>query len=134
MNWKEIFFKYCDWCKSKYGTEIHLYPIQNPESPNILNFYCDGATFFDEADGWSGIDFYYEESCPYDILLCVLIHEIGHVMCFNHHPCGKLHSEEDAWFWGEFLLDQNNVPDCFDLVKAEALDSYVEITEISYQQ
>ena len=127
MNWESIFLKYRKYVEHTFNTEVTIYvdPYQKPLFKKI-DFFVDGCAFVD--DEFSQIDLYVESFDRYDLLLSVLIHEIGHVICWNKYRDD--HTEEDAWMHGKSILEQNEIPECFDLVKMEALATYVKSAEV----
>jgi hypothetical protein len=129
MTWESIFRKYCEYAKTILNvSDINTFIDEGQETLfEKIDFFVDGCAFIE--DDWKVIDLYTESHDRYDLLLCVLIHEIGHVICWNKY--GYDHTEEDAWDNGGSILEQNEIPECFDLVKVEALSSYARIAKIS---
>lgn len=121
--WVNKFHNLVDMLSDKFGIEINLFP----EIPKHL--YVDdedlpynGTAFLDEEEGQHMIDLYGNLDKFPSELICVLIHEFGHILAYT--AFGKDHSESDAWLMGKAYIKDEFIPPNFDNIMNECLETY----------
>lgn len=86
----------CDFIQHTLNVEIKTFPLSDvPENCRWVE-PINGCVFFAEEPGQNHmIDLYFDETTNMDSVISALIHELGHVLCFE--LVGDDHTELDAW-------------------------------------
>lgn len=123
INWIDRFYNLQELITNKFGIEVTLFE-QIPEDLYLTeeDVPYNGTAYLENPDGSYLIDVYGDIEKYPSQMICVLIHEFGHILA--HISFGKEHSEMDAWLMGLNYFDEKFIPPNFDEVMTNCLETY----------
>lgn len=121
--WIDKFYNLRKYITYNFAVEVNLFDEipKDLYADDDIDLPYNGTAFLDDEIGHM-IDVYGNVEKYPTQMICVLIHEFGHILAFI--AFGKDHSEEDAWFMGRNYFKEEWIPPNFNSIMLECLDTY----------